>query len=157
MTFCCRCRWCGEGSRVIFDSRARAWDSPDLGSSREFARKVRTLSGNYQLLQLAPWLLGSGNAIRFEFVSHKLSRLVVPFALLALLDGLAVSDRSLSIAWRSSRSLLFMRLSLVALGGMKIGPLARIADPARTFVVLNSAAMVAFVNFVTGRKAVWVR
>ena len=46
-----------RGSRVIFDSRAHAWDSPDLGSSREFSRKVRTLSGNYQLLQLAPWLL----------------------------------------------------------------------------------------------------
>jgi cellulose synthase/poly-beta-1,6-N-acetylglucosamine synthase-like glycosyltransferase len=31
------------------------------------------------------------------------------------------------------------------------------ADVARTFVVLNSAAMAAFVNFVTGRKAVWIR
>ena len=74
-----------KGFRVIFDARARAWDSPDLGESREFSRKVRTLSGNYQLLQLAPWLLSSENAIRFEFVSHKLSRLAVPFALLALL------------------------------------------------------------------------
>ena len=74
-----------QGYRVIFDSRARAWDSPDLGESREFSRKVRTLSGNYQLLQLAPWLLSSQNGIRFEFISHKLSRLAVPFALLALL------------------------------------------------------------------------
>jgi len=48
-------------------------------------------------------------------------------------------------------------LSLCALAGIKIGPLSRIADPARTFVVLNSAAMVAFVNFIMGRKAVWVR
>ncbi len=48
-------------------------------------------------------------------------------------------------------------LSLAALAGVKIGPLSRIADPARTFVILNSAAMVAFINFVTGRKAVWVR
>lgn len=145
-----------RGSRVIFDSRARAWDSPDLGSSREFARKVRTLSGNYQLLQMAPWLLGSSNTIRFEFISHKLSRLVVPFALVALLVA------SLFLAAPFYRVALFAQLafyglSLVALGGMKIGPLSRIADPARTFVVLNSAAMVAFVNFVTGRKAVWIR
>ncbi len=63
-----------RGSRVIFDSRARAWDLPNLGESREFSRKVRTLSGNYQLVQLAPWLLSSKNAIRFEFVSHYLSR-----------------------------------------------------------------------------------
>src|SRR5437868_3299459 len=67
-----------QGFRVVFDPRARAWDSPNLGTSREFARKVRTLSGNYQLLQLAPWLLGSRNPLRFEFVSHKLLRLVLP-------------------------------------------------------------------------------
>src|SRR3984885_12330973 len=145
-----------RGSRVIFDARARAWDSPDLGSSREFARKVRTLSGNYQLLQLAPWLLGSGNGIRFEFISHKLLRLVVPFALVALLvASLFLPTPFYRIALFAQ--LAFYALSLVALGGMKIGPLSRIADPARTFVVLNSAALVAFVNFVTGRKAVWIR
>src|SRR5271166_3752115 len=145
-----------KGARVIFDSRARAWDLPDLGGSREFSRKVRTLSGNYQLLQLAPWLLSSENAIRFEFVSHKLSRLAVPFALLALLlASLFLSAPFYRVALFAQ--LAFYALSLIALGGMKIGPLSRIADPARTFVVLNSAAMVAFVNFVTGRKAVWIR
>jgi hypothetical protein len=34
---------------------------------------------------------------------------------------------------------------------------ARVADAARTFVVLNTAAFVAFVNFVTGRGVAWVR
>jgi poly-beta-1,6-N-acetyl-D-glucosamine synthase len=145
-----------KGFRVIFDSRARAWDSPDLGEGREFSRKVRTLSGNYQLLQLAPWLLSSQNEIRFEFVSHKLSRLAVPFALLALLIASMFLPQPLYRAALGAQ-LAFYALSLVALAGVKIGPLSRIADPARTFVVLNSAAMVAFINFVTGRKAVWVR
>jgi len=145
-----------KGFRVIFDSRARAWDSPDLGEGREFSRKVRTLSGNYQLLQLAPWLLSSQNAIRFEFVSHKLSRLAVPFALLALLIASIFLPQPLYRAALGAQ-LAFYALSLAALAGLKIGPLSRIADPARTFVVLNSAAMVAFINFVTGRKAVWVR
>src|ERR1700676_4331446 len=44
-----------QGSRVIFDSRARALVSPNPGEGREFSRQVPTLSGNYQLLQLAPW------------------------------------------------------------------------------------------------------
>ncbi len=145
-----------KGSRVIFDSRARAWDLPDLGESREFSRKVRTLSGNYQLLQLAPWLLSSENPIRFELISHKLSRLVVPFALLGLLVASTFLPQPF---YRGAlvAQLAFYALSVAALGGAKIGPLSRIADPARTFVVLNSAALVAFVNFVTGRKAVWVR
>lgn len=145
-----------QKARVIFDSRARAWDSPDLGNGREFARKVRTLSGNYQLLQLAPWLLGSSNPVRFEFISHKLSRLAVPFALVALLIASLFLPQPLYRAALLAQ-LVFYALSLVAMAGVKIGPLARIADPARTFVVLNCAAVVAFVNFVTGRKAVWVR
>jgi biofilm PGA synthesis N-glycosyltransferase PgaC len=145
-----------QGFRVVFDSRARAWDLPDLGEGREFSRKVRTLSGSYQLLQLAPWLLSSENAIRFEFVSHKLSRLAVPFALLGLLIASLFLRQPVYRAalWGQ---LAFYALSLAALANVRIGPLARIADPARTFVVLNSAAMVAFINFVTGRKAVWVR
>jgi cellulose synthase/poly-beta-1,6-N-acetylglucosamine synthase-like glycosyltransferase len=145
-----------KGSRVIFDSRARAWDSPDLGDGREFARKVRTLSGNYQLLQLAPWLLTSEDSIRFEFISHKLSRLAVPFALLAMLTAsLFLSTPFYRIAL--VLQLAFYALSIAALAGMKIGPLSRVADPARTFLVLNSAAVIAFINFVTGRKAIWVR
>ena len=145
-----------KGARVVFDSRARAWDSPDLGEGREFSRKVRTLSGNYQLLQLAPWLLSSQNPIRFEFVSHKLSRLIVPFALVALL----VASFFLPQPWYRAAlvaQLAFYGLSLVAMFGFKIGPLSRVADAARTFVVLNSAAVVAFVNFATGRKAAWAR
>jgi biofilm PGA synthesis N-glycosyltransferase PgaC len=145
-----------RGSRVIFDARARAWDSPDLGEGREFSRKVRTLSGNYQLLQLAPWLLSSQNAIRFEFITHKLSRLAVPFALLALLIASMFLPQPFYRAALGAQ-LAFYALSLAALAGVKIGPLSRVADPARTFVVLNSAAMVAFINFVTGRKAIWVR
>jgi biofilm PGA synthesis N-glycosyltransferase PgaC len=145
-----------QKARVVFDSRARAWDSPDLGDSREFARKVRTLSGNYQLLQLAPWLLGSGNPVRFEFISHKLSRLAVPFALMALLIASLFLPQPFYRAALIAQ-LAFYALSLIAMAGMRIGPLARIADPARTFVVLNCAAAVAFVNFVTGRKAVWAR
>jgi biofilm PGA synthesis N-glycosyltransferase PgaC len=144
-----------KGARVILDSRARAWDLPDLGQKREFMRKVRTLSGNYQLLQLAPWLLSAKNPILFDFVSHKLLRLAVPFALLALL---AASFFLPQLFYRAALAtqLAFYGLSLVAVAKLKVGPLSRLADAARTFLILNSAALVAFVNFVTGRKVTWV-
>jgi biofilm PGA synthesis N-glycosyltransferase PgaC len=145
-----------KGFRVVFDSRARAWDAPYLGKGREFSRKVRTLSGNYQLLQVAPWLLSSQNAIRFEFISHKLSRLASPFALMALFIASLFLSQPLYRAALGAQ-LAFYALSLIALAGVRIGPLSRIADPARTFVILNCAAIVAFINFVTGRKAVWAR
>jgi len=44
----------------------------------------------------------------------------------------------------------------MALLELKRGPLARLVDAASTFVVLNTAALVAFANFVRGRKLEWV-
>jgi len=144
------------GKRVVFEPRARAWDVANQGTEREFSRKVRTLSGNYQLLQLAPWLLSGENPIRFEFISHKLLRLVVPFALLAALLGSAfLSQPFYRVAF--VLQLAFYALSLVGMAHMRIGPLARLGDAALTFVVLNSAAVVAFANFVTKRKVAWSR
>lgn len=143
-----------QGARVVFDPSARAWDAPDLGADREFARKVRTLGGNYQLLQLAPWLLSSANPVRFEFVSHKLVRLVVPFALLAVfLASLLLRQPVYRVALVLQAA--FYGLVLLKVAGLRRGPLARAADAASVFVVLNTAAVVAFANFVTGRKAVW--
>ncbi len=146
-----------QGKRVILDPRARAWDSPSLGAEREFSRKVRTLSGNYQLLQLAPWLLSRNNPIRFEFVSHKLLRLAVPFGLAALMLASLILK---GFFYRSvlALQLAFYLLSALALGHMvKRGILARIADASGTFVLLNGAAMMALVNFVAGRRAQWTR
>lgn len=144
------------GYRVIFDPRAHAWDVADQGTEREFNRKVRTLSGNYQLLQLAPWLLSGSNPLRFEFVSHKLMRLVVPFALAATLVASMVLAHPI---YRLALVLqiAFYALSFLVVAQMKRGLLARMADAAFTFVVLNTAAVVAFANFVTGRKAAWNR
>jgi poly-beta-1,6-N-acetyl-D-glucosamine synthase len=144
-----------RGARVIFDPRARAWDTPDQGTAREFTRKVRTLGGNYQLLQLAPWLLTSANPLRFQFVSHKVLRLVVPFALLATL---LASFLTPGVFYRSAviLQLAFYTLSFLGLAHfLQRGPLARVADAARTFVLLNTAAAVAFANFAAGRKVAW--
>jgi poly-beta-1,6-N-acetyl-D-glucosamine synthase len=145
-----------QGSRVLFEPRARAWDNPNLGEGREFRRKVRTLTGNYQLLQVAPWLLTRENPLRFEFISHKLLRLVAPFALLAALIS-CVFLRSPVYRIALLVQVVFYALSVVGLTGIKIGPLARWGDAASTFVVLNTAAVVAFANVVAGRKAVWTR
>jgi len=145
-----------QGRRVLFDARARAWDVPDLGAGREFARKVRTLSGNYQLVQLAPWVLTGANPARFQFVSHKLLRLLSPFALAAVLVA------SFFLPQPVYRVALLLQLflyglSLMAIFSLALGPVTRLADAALTFVLLNTAALVAFANFVTGRKVAWTR
>jgi hypothetical protein len=107
-------------------------------------------------VQLAPWLLSSENPIRFELVSHKLLRLAVPLALAAVLLASMVLP---GVVYRTALVLQVVFYGLSLLAGLHLipGPLARMSDAALTFVVLNSAAAVAFVNFVTGRKAVWIR
>ena len=146
-----------QGRRVVFEPRARAWDSPDLGGELEFARKVRTLSGNYQLVQLMPWVLSGQNPVLLRFVSHKLLRLVVPFALAAMLIS-SLCLRAPLYRMALVLQLTFYGLALLALARLlKAGILGRAADVAATFVLLNTAAVIAFANFVVGRKAAWSR
>lgn len=79
------------GSRVIFESAAKAFDRVAPNASIEFGRKTRTLAGNYQLLLLEPRLLVPFvNPVWLQFLSHKLARLVVPYALCTLLVTSAI-------------------------------------------------------------------
>lgn len=74
------------GYRVVFDSRAIAYDKPSQTPAQEKLRKVRTLAGNYQLVFMMPWLLlPIANPIFLQYVSHKLLRLLAPFVMLAML------------------------------------------------------------------------
>jgi cellulose synthase/poly-beta-1,6-N-acetylglucosamine synthase-like glycosyltransferase len=146
-----------QQKRVVFEPLAKAWDIPDLGSGMEFARKVRTLSGNYQLVQLAPWILSRRNPLLWRFLSHKLLRLTVPFALTGMLAAsLWLSGPLYRVAL--VLQLCFYALALLAFARLpKLGLIGRVADAAGTFVLLNTAAVVAFANFVAGRKAAWSR
>jgi hypothetical protein len=107
-------------------------------------------------LQIAPWVLSGTNPLWFRFVSHKLFRLAVPFALAALLvTSAAVPERLYRAAF--VLQLAFYGLGLFALSNRPRGPLTRLASAVLALIVLNTAAVVAFANFVTGRKEVWIR
>ena len=74
------------GRRVVFEGGARAYDDAAGDAATELRRKVRTLAGNFQLLALEPrLLLPIANPVWLQFVSHKLGRLLVPYALVGLL------------------------------------------------------------------------
>jgi cellulose synthase/poly-beta-1,6-N-acetylglucosamine synthase-like glycosyltransferase len=71
------------GYRIVFNPRARAFDRTAGDADAEAQRKIRTLAGNYQILRLEPWLLSPWrNPVWLQYVSHKLGRLLVPYALL---------------------------------------------------------------------------
>jgi cellulose synthase/poly-beta-1,6-N-acetylglucosamine synthase-like glycosyltransferase len=73
------------GYRVVFDDRAKAYDRVEPDAAGERRRKVRTLAGNYQILAIEPALLNPlGNRVWLQYLSHKLGRLVVPYAMALL-------------------------------------------------------------------------
>ena len=91
-----------RGGRCCFEGRAQAFDRPSETPGKELRRKRRTLAGNLQLIQLAPWLLHPGrNSIWWEFVSHKMGRLLVAPALAAgwLLCGVGCANPLLRVWW----------------------------------------------------------
>jgi poly-beta-1,6-N-acetyl-D-glucosamine synthase len=142
-----------QGRRVVFAPQAIARDRIFSEKGKEFSRKVRTLTGNYQLLRVAPWLLSFSNPVLFRFISHKLLRLLVPLLLLVMLvaSGMLRGPFYAMVFW-----LQMLFYGLAACGAMS--PSTKKFKPigiASTFVMLNVAATIAFYNFAVGRKEVW--
>jgi cellulose synthase/poly-beta-1,6-N-acetylglucosamine synthase-like glycosyltransferase len=145
-----------QSKRVVFDPTAVAWDDFAPSPKQEFSRKVRTLAGNYQLLQLAPWVLTAANPLRLQLICHRLLRLLVPFALVGVLVStlwLRHGIYELALVFQ----IVFYTLAMLTALRTKIGFVSRLSNISLAFVVLNTAAVLAFVYFITGRKAVWAR
>jgi cellulose synthase/poly-beta-1,6-N-acetylglucosamine synthase-like glycosyltransferase len=141
---------------VVFSEEARIFDEA-CDDDREFHRKVRTLAGNYQLVAKMPWLLlPQKNPLWLQMMSHKLLRLACPWALVTLFfASIALSFRSdLSplalLLWRTL-ALGQIALYACAAAGARAG---RIGALARTFTVLNAAAVAGLVRFVRNSQPV---
>jgi len=77
-----------KGLRTVFESRALIYDELQSDSTGERRRKLRTLSGNFQSFARNPWLLLPwGHRVWWQFMSHKVFRLLVPYALVLALVG----------------------------------------------------------------------
>lgn len=142
-----------SGQRVIFESRAHAFDKASQVPAQEKVRKVRTLAGNYQLLAQMPWVISPfTNPIFVQFVSHKLLRLVAPFAMLALLLA------SAALAVESRAFALFVAFQLLGYAAPFIGQTVpalgrlRIVKIASAFVLLNWYAVLGLVQFLANRE-----
>jgi len=120
-------------------------------NEREFKRKVRTLAGNYQLYARMPELLvPPTNPLWFETISHKILRLVAPWLLVTLalmsVAGAAAGDGRMTALLVAQAA--FYAAAVVGRRGGKVASLAR------TFVVLNWAAIVGLYRHLTGRQRV---
>jgi cellulose synthase/poly-beta-1,6-N-acetylglucosamine synthase-like glycosyltransferase len=144
-----------QGYRSVVDVRARVYDIWPKNLREEFQRKVRTLAGNFQLLQLAPWLLLRQNRLRFELISHKLLRLLVPILLVSLLISSAFLASG-SPLYAGAFAVQIVLYVLAAFGaGRDIPGLMRVSAPASAFCMLNAAVVVGFYKFLFTRGPLW--
>jgi len=146
------------GYRVLFAPEARAWDRIPESPGREYRRKVRTLAGNYQLMALCPVLLNPfRNRLFWQLVSHKLSRLAVPWCLAVVLGTSAGLARG-SLFYAAALAAQVALYTLAGLGWWRVRrrqPL-RWASLPYTFALLNLAAARALLGFLRGTEtATW--
>ena len=143
-----------RGYRVIFDPAALAFDYP-AAEGGEFRRRLRTLAGLWQLFVRLPQLFTRADRMRFHFLSYKFGRLVLPWAILLIWGStMALSDSG----WRNF--LLVDEAALVALAVFdRLVPrrffLKRITSPARTFIAMNLAALLAVLVFFVPAETLW--
>jgi poly-beta-1,6-N-acetyl-D-glucosamine synthase len=145
---------CLAGGRVIFESGALAFDTPSQDIAAERRRKVRTLAGNFQLVALMPeLLLPWRNPIFVQFVSHKLLRLLAPWAMLAVLVSSAV------LAVHAPLFAVFLAVQLLAYGLVLAGSLWpvilrwKLIRLLQAFVALNAFAVLGLLEFFMNRRA----
>lgn len=144
-----------KGYRSVLDRTACVTDRWPGKAAGEFQRKVRTLAGNFQLAAMAPWILSRQNRVRFQLVSHKLLRLLVPYLFLVLL---------LSSTWLGVSSLPWRVVAMAQWAGwgaallslrIKLPGLQRYAAALGALLVLNAAAVVGLYTFLFTKGPLW--
>lgn len=134
------------GERVILDCEAHVFDHPAEDVEKEKARKIRTLAGNFQAFSRNAWLFVPWiNPIWWQFISHKVLRLVVPYCLVILLIAPLFSFSGFYAAFWLGQGVFYF-LAFGNVRGWK-GCNKGVAAVARLFVELNIAAVIGAYRF----------
>lgn len=139
-----------QGKRTLFIAGAHAYDRASDSIRREFQQKVRTLAGNWQSFQANPWLFfPARNPVWWQFLSHKLFRLLVPWALIsAFLSALLGEGLFLDIMF----AVQWVFYVLVAASYLHMpGTSNRVINLLQVIVQLNAAALLATLRHLRGQ------
>jgi poly-beta-1,6-N-acetyl-D-glucosamine synthase len=144
-----------RGFRVVIERDALAYEA-GVASREEFKRKVRTLSGNFQLFARERWLLNPlQNRLWWQTLSHKALRLLVaPLQLIAFISNVALANASTSYQFVLIAHALFYGGAMTAwiLPQYRRKPTA-LAFP-YVFCLLSWATVCAFLRWIMHRQTV---
>jgi|SRR5579872_614514 len=143
-----------RGYRVIFEEQAIAYDYP-TAEGGEFRRRLRTLAGLWQVHVRLPGVFTRANRMRFHFLSHKSARLVLPWAILLIGIGTLALPASPFRTFLLVDDLAFVMIAVLDRFIPDWFPLKRISSPARTFLVMNLAALLSLAVFFIPPETLW--
>ena len=141
-----------RGHRIAFVDEARAYETRATTDGNEYRRKVRTLTG---VLQLCAWLPQTltplRNPVWFQFVTHKLLRLLTPYWLLVCVVWAIVAvGQRIGPAW-----LLAATAGFVAALQLRSRPFRALRSAVVSGILVQVAAVRATANGARGRWDVW--
>lgn len=143
-----------QGYRVAYEPEAVAWEEArEMGG---FSRRVRIMTGNCKQLREARGLLWPPRPLPlFVLVSHKVGRLVVPFAMVALIVANALLLPAPFYASTLFLQLLFYGL---VLGGAFARLRPRVLRLPYYFCMVNAAVFLGILHAMAGSRPVaWKR
>ncbi|MBL4820878.1 MAG: glycosyltransferase family 2 protein [Gammaproteobacteria bacterium] len=137
-----------KGNRVLIEPGAYVYDSVQEDASSERKRKIRTLAGNFQSFVRNKWLfLPGSNPIWWQFISHKVFRLAVPYALIAaFITSYLLADWFFNLVF--ILQCLFYSVALLAHFSPRVKTF-RSVSIVHVFCELNLAAFLALFSYLT--------
>lgn len=146
-----------RGLRIVFEPAARAFDVAERDLRREKRRKLRTLAGNFQAFTYEPWLmLPWSYPGGWQFWSHKVFRLLAPYALLGAAVGSVAASGAVytlaALAQATCYGAAVLAALFPAVGRSRFGAMCRV------FVEMHLTAAQALPAFILGRTdSLWTR
>ncbi len=149
-----------QGYRAIFEGQAIAYDEAANNPKEEYARKARTLAGNYQIFFVLPDIFNPlKSPLAIQMFSHKLLRVLIPFFLIFLLI--------INFKLRNNQFFIFILWGQILFYGMAIlgslakkpkyailKPISKMCYIPYVFCLLNFSALAGFWRFVRSSQTV---
>ncbi len=139
-----------KGKRTVLEPAAQVYDQAEADSGREFRRKVRTLTGNFQSFSRHRWLFDPRvNPVWWQFLCHKVFRLLIPYAMVLALLSCVIGDTVFL------RVMLMGQIAFYSLGVLGfMGVSNRLTSIIKLFMQLNAAAALGGWRALQGRSVV---
>ncbi len=141
-----------QGYRVIYEPAAKAFDPQKLNPETEKKRKLRTLVGNFQMIERYPsWMLPWRNRLWWQLISHKYLRLLVPWLMITTLIFSVLGANAMGFV---SLLLIVQLLCYTAglFGWLVKGLKSVVVSIPAGFLILQSSCFMAFFTYLRHRR-----